>query len=75
MKLFPKYRYVPSFCIVILLIAASVANAQTITYRLIKLFDKSVFAQNERIMAYQLNSTGDIVAVETNLSVYKVVQN
>ena len=51
-----------------------VGNAQALTYKLVKLFDKTMFTNpNERVVSYHLNTTGDIMAVETNLSVYKVV--
>lgn len=43
------------------------------TYQLVKLFDKPTFAANETIVSYQVDQQGNIVGVETNLSVYKLV--
>lgn len=44
-----------------------------LTYKLVKLFDKPSFAANETIVSYQVDAQGNIVGVETNLSVYKLV--
>lgn len=41
-----------------------------IMYRLVKLFDKSILAADEKIVTFHFKSDGTIFGVETNLSFY-----